>query len=134
MGKINGKLMYMPKDHLLRSINGCTVQFKTNEPIMVPARAVDEAITIGAVFSNKEEQRVLVDEPPKLVEPAMGFEREQDIFNACAALADRNNPDDFTPGSKPTLEAVKNIVGYDIDRKEVNKVWMKVMQARANAA
>lgn len=127
-------MMYMPRDFTLRSRFGSVVGFEANEATNVPQMAVDEAIALGAVFADKQEQRILVDEKPEVKVPSMGFQREQEIFNACVALAEKNSPDDFTPGSKPKLDSVVAILGYDTDRKEVNKIWMRVMSARANAA
>jgi hypothetical protein len=127
-------MMYMPRTFMLRSRFGATVQFVANEPVNVPQMAVDEAIQIGAVFADQQEQKVLVDEPPEIKAPSMGFQREQEIFDACVTLAEKNSPEDFTPGSKPKLDKIKAIVGYDVDRKEVNTVWQKVMSARANGA
>jgi len=125
-------LMYMPRTFTLRSRFGAVIDFKANEEINVPQMAVDEAIAIGAVFADKQEQKILVDEPPQIKAPSVGFQREQEIFDACVKLAEKNNPEDFTPGSKPKLEPIKSIVGYDVDRKEINTIWMKVMSARAN--
>lgn len=127
-------MMYMPRDFNLISKRGICVEFIADEPTSVPERAVDEAIAIGAVFVDKKEQKILIDEKPVIKAPSMGFVREQEIFDACVALAEQNSSDAFTPAGKPKLESVKTIVGYDIDRKEVNKIWTKVMSARANAA
>jgi len=129
-----GMEMYTPRDYTLRSLFGYTVDFKANEPVIVPHRAVEEAIAIGAVFTNPQEQRLNVTEPPKVVEPPMGFERKQKLFDTLTAMAERNSPEDFTPGSKPKLESVKAAVGFDVDRKEVNDIWNEVMKARANAS
>ena len=129
-----GLAMYMPRDYTLRSLSGYSVEFKANEPVIVPHRAVDEAIAIGAVMANPEQQKVLVTEPKQIVEPPMGFEREQILFTSLSKLAEVNSTEAFTPGGKPKLEVVKDAVGFDVDRKEVNAVWDKVMQARANAA
>jgi hypothetical protein len=129
-----GMLMYMPRDYLLRSINGYAIEFEANKPVIVPHRAVDEAIAIGAVMANPEQQKTLVTDPKVLKEAPMGFEREQMMFTAMTGMAEANDTESFTPGGKPKLEAVKDIVGFDVDRKEVNAVWDKVMQARANAA
>jgi hypothetical protein len=129
-----GMEMYTPRDFTLRSLYGYTVDFKANEPTIVPHRAVEEAIAIGAVFTNEKEQRVLVTDPPKVEEPPMGFERKQKLFTLLAEMAERNSPEDFTPGSKPKLDAVKTAAGFDVDRKEVNEVWNEVMQAKANAS
>jgi hypothetical protein len=128
-----GMQMYTPRNYTLRSIHGYVVQFVANEPCVVPHRAVDEAIAIGAVFSNRDEQKLRVEAPPQIEEPPMGFIREQKLFDALTVMAEANNPEDFTPGSKPKLEAVKAAVGFDVERKEVNDSWNKVMQAKANA-
>lgn len=129
-----GMEMYTPRDYILRSVYGYTVEFKANEPVIVPSRVIDEAIAIGAVFTNAVEQRLNVTEPPKVEEVPQGFERKQKLYDALAVIAERNSPEEFTPGSKPKLEAVKTAVGFDVDRKEVNDVWNSVMQARANAS
>lgn len=129
-----GMEMYTPRDFTLRSLNGYVVDFKANQPTLVPHKAVDEAIAIGAVFTNAEDQRLNVTEPPQVTEPPMGFERKQKLFEALTLMAERNNDEDFTPGSKPKLEAVKSAVGFDVDRKEINDSWNEVMQARANAS
>lgn len=127
------KMMYMPRDYMLVAGSGHSFQFKANEPQAVPDVAVDDVIKIGGVFYNKEEQKILVDEPPSIEVPAMGFAREQKIFDACVELINKNSNEAFTPGGKPKLDAVKEIVGFDVDRKEVNDVFSKAMQAQANA-
>jgi len=133
--KRNGKMMRMPRDFHLNTSLGVSVNFKADEPTFVPYRAVNAAIERGAVFVDPTNQKVLAPEPPReFKEPPMGFEREELLFQACAKIAERNNPDDFTPGSKPKLAAVKDLAGFDADRKEINDTWHKVMQARANAA
>lgn len=127
------KMMYMPRDFVLHSKHGHAIQFVANEPVRVPHPVIDEAIAIGAVFANKEEQKILVDEKPVIKAPDLGFEREQKIYDAMHALMTENDPDKFTPGGKPKLAVVAEMVGYDVDRKEADTLWKKVMQSRANA-
>jgi hypothetical protein len=127
-------MMYMPRDFVLHSKFGHAIQFVANEQVRVPYPAIDEAIAIGAVFANKEDQKILVDEKPELKTPDLGFEREQKLYDAMHEVAKENDPDKFTPGGKPKLSVVVEMVGYDLDRKEVDTVWKKVMQSIANAA
>lgn len=127
------KMMYMPRDFVLHSLHGHAIQFKANEPVRVPYPAIDEAIAIGAVFANKEEQKILVDEKPELKQPDLGFEREEKIYKAMHSIMLENDPDKFTPGGKPKLAVLTEMVGYEVDRKEADTLWKKVMQSRANA-
>jgi hypothetical protein len=125
--------MYMPRDFILRSKHGYAVKFEANEPARVPYQVIDEAIAIGAVFVNADEQKILVEEPKELETPDLGFEREQKIYNAMIELANENDAEKFTPGGKPKLAVLTEMVGYDVDQKETSALWKKVMQARANA-
>jgi hypothetical protein len=127
------QMMYMPRDFILHSRNGHAIKFEANKPVRVPYPAIDEAIAIGAVFSNKEDQKILVDEKPELKAPDLGFEREQKIYDAMHAIMIENDPDKFTPGGKPKLAELSESVGYEVDRKEADALWKKVMQSRANA-
>lgn len=128
------KMMYMPRDFILRTKKGHAIQFEANVPVRVPYPCIDEAISIGAVFENTDDQKILVDEKPDVTTPDLGFEREQKLYDACHKIAADNDPDMFTPGGKPKLAALSELVGYEIDRKEADVAWVKVMQSIANAA
>jgi hypothetical protein len=127
------QMMYMPRDYTLHSKFGHAIQFEANKHIRVPYPVIDEAIAIGAVFANKEDQKILVDEKPEVEAPDLGFEREQKIYNAMHALMIENDSDKFTPGGKPKLAELAEMVGYEVDRKEADTLWKKVMQSQANA-
>jgi hypothetical protein len=131
---MSAQMMYMPRDFVLISKFGHAVNFVANEHVRVPYPVIDEAIAIGAVFANKEDQKILVDEPKEVVTPDLGFEREQKLYDAMHQIAKENDPDQFTPGGKPKLSVLVELLGYDIDRKEANDVWVKVMQSIANAS
>lgn len=130
---MSNKMMYMPRDFILRSKHGHAIAFEANEPVRVPYPIIDEAIALGAVFADGEDQKILADEPKEVVTPDLGFEREQKIYDAMHSLMAENDPDKFTPGGKPKLSVLAEMVGYDVDQKESNDLWKKVMQSRANA-
>ena len=130
---MSAQMMYMPRDFVLHSKFGHAVKFTANEHVRVPYPVIDEAIAIGAVFANKEDQKILVDEPKELKTPDLGFEREQKLYDAMHELAKENDADKFTPGGKPKLKVLEEMIGYEIDRKEANDIWVKVMQSIANA-
>jgi len=130
---MSNKMMYMPRDFVLRSKHGHAIAFVANEPVRVPYPVIDEAIALGAVFANSEDQKVLAPEEKELKTPDLGFEREQKIYDAMISLANENDPEKFTPGGRPKLKVLTEMVGYDVDQKECQTLWKKVMQARANA-
>lgn len=127
------KMMYMPRDYILRSRSGYALAFVANEPVRVPHPVIDEAIAIGAVFVDTSDQKILVDEKPEVKTPDLGFEREQKLYDAMHKIAAENDPDKFTPGGKPKLKVLEEMLGYEVDRKEANDTWIKVMQSIANA-
>jgi hypothetical protein len=126
-------MMYMPRDFVLRSKHGHAIAFTANEPVRVPFPVIDEAIALGAVFADGADQKVLADEPKEVKTPDLGFEREQKIYDAMISLANENDADKFTPGGKPKLKVLAEMVGYEVDQKEVTDLWKKVLQSIANA-
>ena len=127
-----GRKMYMPRDFFLQTTNGVTCKFERNKPVIVHPLAIEDAIANGAVFVDGEAFNP--DEgKEKEPEELFGFEREEAIFKACQRLAHKSDPDDFTANGIPTLKAAKREVGFDVDRREVDAVWRKVLAARANA-
>lgn len=124
------KKMKMPRDFMLRSTTGHMVKFEANVVRDVPPACIEEAITVGAVFADGS-AFIPREERPKGEEPKYGFEREEDIYRVCMAIS---NPDSFTASGIPKLDVVCKELGYGVDRKEINKVWRKIQEARANAA
>jgi hypothetical protein len=133
MENIMGKVMKMPRDYMLRTISGHMVKFEANVARDVPVDCVEAAIAVGAVFDDGA-AFIPSEKREAGVEPKYGFEREEDIFKACETIIEKASPDDFTASSAPKLDAVNRELGYSVERREVNKVWRKLQEARANAA
>lgn len=125
------RYMKMARNFILRTTSGFTVRFMRDRDIRVPVQVIPDAIERGAVFSDGS---AYVPASKELgPAPPAGFQREQEIFRALETIASRNNPDDFTGTGVPTLTAMRKVLEYDVDRKEVNASWKKYLQAQANA-
>jgi len=123
--------MIMLRDFFLQTKAGITVRFVKNKPKAVHPYAIEDAIAVGAAFvdgSGYDPE----DAEPRKPEEKFGFERTQDVFEACMRLADRSTPDDFTANGIPKVKAVAEEVGYEVDRVEVDKVWRQVLTSRSN--
>lgn len=120
--------MKLHKNYVLTSKFGHSIRFKAGEVVNVPPIVVREAVAVGAVQADGSDANVLDDEEVKRP-PSDPQERAELIDTAVHIIEKRNVRDDFTAAGHPTVEAVKNEVGFKVQAKEI----AAVMQARCEA-
>lgn len=108
------------RTYRLISKTGHTIQFIKGEPVFVPLPCKAEAIAIGAVPVDGD-TNVLEDEPVKVELSAE--QREEQLIAAFKLLLERNERGDFTGQGIPSIPALKKIVDFNPDKKEVEALW-----------
>lgn len=117
------------RDYLLRTPNG-VVSFIKGTPTWVPPHLERDARGIGAEAAEGENAPLL--DPEKTLPPIpQGDERVEQIKIAFDALVERNESTDFTGAGSPTVNAVKAIVGFNVDRPEIDELWAMYKQEKA---
>lgn len=104
--------MQTNRDFRLSSLNGCVINFKANEPALVPPHVYREAIGIGAVLAEVEQPAAKEEEPKASVTSiaeAAKAEAEAErsyVTQACLALIAKGDDGDFKADGYPKLLSV----------------------------
>lgn len=116
------------RNHRIVSLTGHTIQFVKGEPVNVPPECKAEAIAIGAqpVDGNTD---VLDDE--EVVVELTAEEREEQLIKAFKVLQERNGRGDFTGQGLPAIPALKKLVEFAPEKKEVEALWTKFIEEQA---
>ncbi len=109
------------RSYLLATTNG-VISFVKGEPTWVPPHMEKDAVHIGAECVDGEGAQLL-DAEERLPDIPQGGDREQQLFIAFDLLVDRNESSDFTAQGVPTVKSVEKIVGFDVDRSEIQEQW-----------
>ena len=109
------------RNYSMRSLYGHVIDFKKGQPTYVPPICAREAASIGAECVDGKVD-VLGDEV-QLEVPMSPDERTESIIAAFKLLEERNGRNDFTGNGSPAVPALEKILGFDVDKKEVNSLW-----------
>lgn len=101
---------------------GHVIAFEKNVPVYVPPECHKEVAMIGAVPDDGSEVNILGDEITP-VEELPTDERNALLVAAFKTLEERNGRGDFTGQGVPSVAALKKIVPFEVDRKEVESLW-----------
>ena len=120
------------RNHVHRSIFG-VVSFEKGKPSWVTPMLEKEIIAIGGERADGETVDPLGPEaevtlPPTPVERFAALEAAFDILVA------RNESKEFTGAGVPTVKAVEKIVGFDVDRTEIEQSYSGYKATKAEAA
>ena len=114
------------------STMGHAIRFTKGEPVFVPSIIEKEVIALGAERVDGERTDPL--EPEQVEAPVMGQdERETKIVDAMESIYAKNDSKDFTGQGVPSVKALERILGFDVDRAEVNGLWNAFKIAKAEA-
>lgn len=118
-------LMVSPRDFLLNTTLGHSIEFKKNVPTPVPHSIVDEALKVNILPCEGGTGKEFED--PNAAASAntsiSGQLRRAILFHAIAEIVKRNDPDDFSGGGRPNAKAVSDRAGVRITATELNKYW-----------
>lgn len=117
-------LMRSLRTFTLRSLTGHVIPFVKNEPRLVPATVIHEAMEKGAV---PEDETVLEVADEEVIEDPRGLDREEQVKAALISIRAKNGRDDFTAGGKPKVGVVKDSVGFVVDQREIAKIWQMIL-------
>ena len=117
------------RNHRLISITGHSVQFVKGTPVYVPPELKAEVIAIGAqpVDGNTD---VLEDE--QVIVELTAEERGELLIKAFKVLQERNGRGDFTGQGMPAIPALKKIVEFTPEKKEVETLWTHFIEEQAS--
>ena len=118
------------RNHRLVSLTGHTIQFVKDEPVFVPQECEAEAIAIGAQPTDGNTD-VLADEV--VVVELTAEEREEQLIKAFKTLQGRNERGDFTGQGIPAIPALKKLVEFSPEKKEVETLWTHFIEEQASA-
>lgn len=117
----------MPRDRTVSTLSGHVIRFEKDQPVHVPAVAVEDVLAAGAVALDPIE----VGEDEVVKAPVLdGAARKAKIIEAFEALIKRDARGDFDGAGKPHPRVVSELVGFTVDSKERNAVWGEYMQAK----
>lgn len=118
------------RNHVLASLTGHMINFVKGEPTWVPAVCVKEAVAIGAQPIDGPVDVL----PPETVEVSTpeGEERKQLVFAAFEDMEAKNVRDDWTASGMPRDKALEKVLGFVIDNKERNALWIEYRALKAN--
>lgn len=113
-----------PRDRTIASVFGHTIHFIKDEPTHVPPEMYKEVLAAGGMPEKGVDL-----EPPKPTtqkfEPADPVEREKAIFEAFTKLVERGQREDFTAGGQPHGKALQTALGWSLNNKERDILWVK---------
>lgn len=117
------------RNHIHRSLFG-VVSFEKGKPSWVVPMLEKEIIAIGGERVDGEVVDPLdpVKEEYVAPTPAERFAALEDAFDTLIA---RNEPKEFTGAGVPTVKAVEKIVGFDVDRTEIEHAYADYRAAKA---
>ena len=114
-------LFVLNRNYTLRTTMGHSIEFKKDEPTFVPRIVQKEAVAIGALPADGDAPNVLA---PEISTPQYSVEEQMaQIQTAFELLIERNDSKDFTGSGVPSVKAVERIVGFSVDRADLNAAW-----------
>jgi hypothetical protein len=109
------------RNHSMRSLYGHIIDFKKGQPTYVPPICAREAASIGAECVDGKVDPLGPE--AEIVAPMSPDERQENILAAFKLLEERNGRSDFTGNGVPATPALEKILGFDVDKKEINPLW-----------
>jgi hypothetical protein len=111
----------LKRNYMLSTTKGHSVNFKKGERTWVPQSIITEALAIGAVpeepidplTPEQEEMQMLTTD-----------ERKKKVFEAYDKLLLRAQRGDFSASGQPNQKKVEEIVGFELDTKERDALWI----------
>jgi hypothetical protein len=123
-------LLVLNRNYTLRSLAGRSFEFRKDIPIDVPEVCYREAIAVGATPADGSDPNVLEDEITDRV-PRDPVVRRNAIMAAILKIVDKNDREDFTAGAVPHKNAVTKLVGYSVEKDEIQAIWQAYCEDQA---
>ena len=122
-------MFVLRRNHVVSSLYGHNIVFKTGQPTFVPPICIPEVVAIGAECVDGPVDVL----PPEVQEqiPLTAQEREEMVMAAMQELVDKNDSADFTGAGVPKVKIIEKMTGIDVDVKEVQVIWQKYKESKA---
>jgi hypothetical protein len=111
------------RDRVIATTLGHTIAFKKGEPVEVPPILWAEMQKHGAIPEEdlpEEEETPVVDLSPE--------ERKRKIKDTMESLVLKNSREDFTAAGAPHSKALERELGFRVDARERDVLWLEVQQ------
>lgn len=109
------------RNYIHRSLLGHSVRFEKGVPVPVPRELEKEVVAFGAECVEGEVD-VLGPEFVQEVELTPD-ERKIKLFDAFKVIMGRDEREDFTAQGLPSAKVVKQLVGFSVERAEIDEAW-----------
>ena len=117
------------RSFVLPSLLGHRIVFESNKPTNVPDDVVPEAMAAGCVPAD-ESQRPFIDEVSRAKVDFSGALRNSLLTLAIDELVKQNNSKTFDGAGLPKIDALKNILGFEVFKDERTAIFRAYMSAR----
>lgn len=116
--------MVLGRNFILRTTAGHTLAFKKGESVFVPTHITEEAMKVGAEYSEETDKAAMNAEAPAAPPSPQGEEREKAVFAAFKAMLKSGNREAFNGAGYPNIKILREALGFsDIDAAERNVLW-----------
>lgn len=109
------------------SVYGHVIHFPKDEPTHVPPEMYAEVMAVGGV--PEDELDLDPPKPGEKQEPIDPIERKKAIFAAFEAIAVRGKREEFTAGGQPHPKALAKELGWSVQNKERDALWVEFQTA-----
>lgn len=106
----------------LASLNGMCVNIPANEPKLIPASLLSEALAMGCIPAEESDVEALRD--ARVAADKEETARFEQIAGGIEQLVSMNESDDFSPTGVPRINSLRAILGDDsVSSAERDQVW-----------
>ncbi len=120
----------MPYDKVVPTKSGHTIEFVAGVPTHVPKECYREVQQAGAVPENAIAMKPVANADTVVVDDPQ--ERRTRVFAGFTALVEANKRGDFGANNVPHAAVVSKAVGFDVDPKERDALWIEFTQLSAS--
>jgi len=113
--------LVLSRNFTLATKRGHMITFKKGQPTWVPPSCVHDAAAIGAEDINGKVDPLGAE--AGVVIPLSAAERNGQINAALSKLVARNEREDFTGSGAPNRAVLNNMLGFRVDKKELETLW-----------
>lgn len=125
-------MLVLHRNYTLRTRAGISIAFVKGKPTHVPRKVLKDAMAIGAVPADPNEQ-VQMDEVARIdrsksrdeaIDPEL---REKRIIEMLTFMRERSLREYFTASGSPSIKHLSLLCGFEVDKTERDKHWRVVL-------
>jgi hypothetical protein len=119
------------RNYVLTTDSGLSFHFEKDKEVHIPPKFAQLAINIGAEpveAKDKAEAERIQRETD--AETAAATERDRKLVDAVNLIIERNDSGDFTAGGRPNMKTISRLVGFAVEKDELDRVFDKIRALR----